>query len=299
MEKIIILLLLFNGAMYAQDKSVYYDKDWKVTSKDSASFYRIEPIKVANLWLIKDYYINGKIQFKGTTKDIQKEKWHGDLTWYYPNGRITSKERYKDGKYIGSFAAFESEKPSQEKGFEEKNLYFVDESSAEPAVAVSEAVDTLRVYQNDPILFLLLTTIISRPCSKPKGTVSYKLRNPKNNVYYYIYNDKKQLVKEGKYTLHYSYEGVNYKGGFYNLKYYYYRKNGSLQTVHYQEDGRNSKTELYNKNHKLKQITYIDKKTETPTKMEYYRQKKKKKTRFFTNYYANKYYTIKAKNKIN
>ena len=294
MKNTIILFLLLNGLLYAQNDTVYYDKDWKITTKDSASYYREKPIKIADLWLIKDYYINGAIQFKGTTKDIQKETWHGDLTWYYPNGRIETKERYKNGTYIGSFAAFESANDSQEKGFEEKDMYFVDESTVKPATAASEAIDTLRIFQNDTILFVRIGYIMKRPCSKPESGISYRLRNPKNNVYYYIYNANKQLVKEGQYTSHYSYEGKNYEGGFYNMKYYYYRKNGSLQLVHYQKDGRNFKTEFYNSRHKLKKITYSDKKTETPTKTEFYKKNKLVKTRVYTNYYANKYYTVKT-----
>ena len=162
-------------------------------------------------------------------------------------------------------------------------------------IIFSQNVDTLRVSQNDTIFFIKIGYISHRPCSKAKIVTSYRLRNPKNSVYYYIYNDKKQLVKEGKYTSQYIYEDVKYDGGFYNLKYYNYRKNGSLSSIHYQKDGRNAKTEYYSRKNKLKRIRYIDKKTDTPTKTEYYKNNKLKETRVFTNFYANKYYTIKEK----
>ncbi len=298
MKKFIFIFLLLSSTVYAQDENVYYNKDGKVTIKDNASFYRVKPIKKGNLWLIKEYYINGTIQFKGTVKNIEDESWHGDLTWYYLNGRIKSKERYKDGIYIGSFVAFESSDSSQEKGFEEKDLYFYDETTAKPDVAVSEAIDTLRVYQNDTTMFTKIDYITHRPCSNPEMGTSYRLKKPENNVYYYIYNEKQQLVNEGQYTSHYTYKGVEYEGGFYNIKYFTYRKNGSLHTVHYQEDGRNSKIEFYSRRSKLKKIRYLDKETETPTKTEFYKKNKLKKTRVYTNYYANKYYTIKEKNRI-
>jgi len=45
----------------------------------------------------------------------------------------------------------------------------------------------------------------------------YKLRNPKEGAYYFIYNDVQQLIQEGKYTARYVYEGRTIvEGNFYN-----------------------------------------------------------------------------------
>lgn len=68
--------------------------------------------------------------------------------------------------------------------------------------------DTLWVSQNDTAVFRRIETMVHHPCSKPKSAVLYELINPKDGVYYLIYNDKKQLVMEGMYTAKYTYEGV-------------------------------------------------------------------------------------------
>lgn len=146
--------------------------------------------------------------------------------------------------------------------------------------AFSQEIDTLRVYQNDSLVFKKMDLPVVRPCSKPRIETSYKLIHPKNNTYYFIYNDKAQLIKEGVYTSKHIYQGVEYGGNFYNSKYYSYNRNGSY-TIHYQEDGRNSKTEYYNRKNEILKTIYFDKKSQTPTKIEYYKKGKVKETEVF------------------
>ena len=140
---LITIILSFNS--YAQKKNVYYDKDWKVCNKENAAFYRTPPKKNGDLWLIKDYYINGKLQFEGKTKNIAQELWEGDLTWYLPNGKILDKVRYKNGIKIGVFTTYEGVTATQEEGYEEKDLYFYDTSQVMSAVTKSSK-DTYEYY---------------------------------------------------------------------------------------------------------------------------------------------------------
>lgn len=117
----------------------------------------------------------------------------------------------------------------------------------------SEKTDTLKVYQNDTSLFYS-KLIPTRPCSKPRAEFSYELKNPKENTYYLIFNQKGQLVEEGFYTSKHIIDGTN--GGFYNSKYYYYKNNGKLSRVYHEVDGKTLKVEYY-KNGKLKEIKHI------------------------------------------
>ncbi|BAP32952.1 uncharacterized protein CHSO_3915 [Chryseobacterium sp. StRB126] len=157
----------------------------------------------------------------------------------------------------------------------------------------SQDTDTLRVYQNDPAVFRKEELIVKHPETKPKLTIHYELLNPKDGAYYFIYNDKKQLVKEGKYTAQYKYEGITYdQGGFYNSKTYLYKKNGNLETIHYQEDGRNLKTEFFNSDQQLTKIKYFHKKTSDTNTIEIYKKGKLKETHIYKGF--NTYYTIKA-----
>lgn len=155
-------------------------------------------------------------------------------------------------------------------------------------------IDTLWVSQDDTSVFKREEEMISRPCTNPELTVRYELIHPKDSMYYLIYNDKKQLMMEGKYTSEYTYEGRTYKrGDFYNSKRYSYTKSGSLDVIHYMEDGRNLKTEYYDSKQRLTKIRYLDKKSEGVTKIEIYKNGQLKETRIYTSF--SKYSTVRAK----
>lgn len=137
--------------------------------------------------------------------------------------------------------------------------------------------------------------MISRPCSNPELNVRYELLKPRNEAYYFIYNDNKQLIEEGKYTNEYTYEGQTYNtGDFYNLKRYFYRNNGNLKSIHYMEDGRNNKIELFDNKKRVTEITYFDKKSSDKTKIEIYNDGVLEETHIYTSF--DKYYTEEGKN---
>jgi len=180
MKKIFLTMLLAHSfTTCAQDKTIYYTKDWKVTTKDSAEFYRPKPKKVNDLWLVKDYYIKGTIQFSGTTKNIDKELWDGDVTWYYPTGKIEAKERYKNGKLLGVFSAYEGVSGNQKDGYHENDLYFYDESQLKPADAISPGIKTYKhYYLNSKQIAELHESVVDHD-NKTSNTTYY---NKKGNI---------------------------------------------------------------------------------------------------------------------
>lgn len=153
--------------------------------------------------------------------------------------------------------------------------------------------DTLWVSQNDTLMFEKEKIIITRPCSKPELSTIYNLLAPISNAYYFIYNEKQQLIKEGKYTFEYTYQGATKKtGNFYNSKDYYYNRNGCLNIIHYMVNGRSYKTEHYDRKKRLKEIRYFDKKSSDTEKIEIYKNGILKETRVYTSFYN--YVTIKS-----
>jgi len=153
--------------------------------------------------------------------------------------------------------------------------------------------DTLWVSQNDTLIFEKEEVIITRPCSNPELSTRYNLLTPISNAYYFIYNEKQLLIKEGKYTFEYTHQGAIKKlGNFYNSKDYYYNGNGCLNTIHYMLNGRNYKTEHYDRRKKLNKIRYFDKKSSDTEKIEIYKNGILKETRVYTSF--NNYATIKA-----
>ena len=79
-------LLLLSVTSFAQD-TIYFDKDWKPSTKNNYSFYRPIPLKkVGDLVLLKDYYKNGTLQFQGYIYPNDENKYVGDVFWYDENG---------------------------------------------------------------------------------------------------------------------------------------------------------------------------------------------------------------------
>ncbi|KAA1242781.1 hypothetical protein F0000_24155 [Aquimarina sp. RZ0] len=153
--------------------------------------------------------------------------------------------------------------------------------------------DTLWVSHNDTIVFKKEEVITTRPCSNPELSTKYNLITPINNAYYFIYNEKQQLIKEGKYTYEYTHIGATKKSGsFYNSKDYHYDSNGCVDIIYYTADGRNHKAEHFDKKNRLNKIRYFDKKSSDIEKIEIYKKGKLKETKIYTSF--NKYYTIKA-----
>lgn len=120
----------------------------------------------------------------------------------------------------------------------------------------AQGLDTVTVNQNDTMIFNTNFDRIQRPCQRPEWNSRYEIKKPKDSTYYLIYNDKGQLTKEGLYTSCYIIDGEQYSG-FFNSKFYYYKKNGRLSRIAYQIDGRNAKTEYY-KRGKLKDTKIIN-----------------------------------------
>ena len=91
-----LVLVLTTGFSFSQNSEpIYFDKKWKETSKENASFYRIKPSKkVGNLVLIEDFYINKTPQFQGYSLQNDENSYAGDIVWYDENGFDTSVYQY-------------------------------------------------------------------------------------------------------------------------------------------------------------------------------------------------------------
>ena len=159
MKKLLIVLFLgISTVAFAQKDTLYFDADWDVVSKEYAEFYRPLPLeKSGKFWLIKDYYMDGTLQFIGHTIDENKDVLHGDVIWYYRNGKIQDKVKYTFGKIIGDYVAAESVKPKY-MGYEENELFFVknhsdvapEDAKGHPADAVESATEVADDTEEEP-----------------------------------------------------------------------------------------------------------------------------------------------------
>ena len=110
MKKYTFLLLFISFFSFSQDfldevftndqeSILYYDENWKGTTKDKAEYYRVFKLDSTNkpVGEIKDYYITGELQcvIESATyidkDDDSKSVISGNATWYYKSGKILQK----------------------------------------------------------------------------------------------------------------------------------------------------------------------------------------------------------------
>jgi antitoxin component YwqK of YwqJK toxin-antitoxin module len=133
-KKIVLLAAFLYGHMLLCQNldPIYYNKDWEVTTKDKASFYRLMPLKqIGELVLLQDFYINGTPQFEGYVLKSNEDAYIGDVVWYdeegndsnfrqyrndtknftllyyHPNGKIRKRVQYKNGVKDGETEIFD------------------------------------------------------------------------------------------------------------------------------------------------------------------------------------------------
>lgn len=114
---IILVFFLYNSKMSAQNDTIFFDKNWKVVSKESALYYRIKPQKIKtkkvvgykienvdSLFVIKDYYLNNnQMQFQGFSSDFDAKYLFGKAEWFYSDGQMidASNFNHKQKKNTG------------------------------------------------------------------------------------------------------------------------------------------------------------------------------------------------------
>lgn len=100
MKSIYLLLLsaLLSVSVYGQKTdTTYFDSDWKATTKEKSSYYRItKTTESGKGYDVEDYFNSGKIQMKGTYISLSPEVKNGTFTWYYENGNKETETVYEN-----------------------------------------------------------------------------------------------------------------------------------------------------------------------------------------------------------
>ena len=111
MKTLLILIAVFSFLrVYSQD-TIYFDKDWKKTSKSGAKFYRIHS-KEGSKTKIADYYITDTLQMTGFAKAYDPGESDdslikdGPFVYYTSKGKISSKGSYENNKRVGEWMTF-------------------------------------------------------------------------------------------------------------------------------------------------------------------------------------------------
>lgn len=105
MKKAILFLSVFfylsTLSVFAQMDTIWFDSNWKKTTKNNASYYRCHCVKKANGYWFTDHYISGAIQMEGLSLEKGNEVFQGPVKWYFENGNVFQVVNYKNGVLFG------------------------------------------------------------------------------------------------------------------------------------------------------------------------------------------------------
>lgn len=111
--KLLIFLtpfFLFSIICRSQEKIIlYYNKEWKITTKDKAAFYREASYNLDKFELngsVADYTMDGQKNMEGNYLNGHK---NGEFVFYFPNGKIESKGIYQNKVRNGRWEYFYSD----------------------------------------------------------------------------------------------------------------------------------------------------------------------------------------------
>jgi hypothetical protein len=98
------------GQPQSTTRTIYYDADWKKTTKEKASYYRFVAFNNAGepVGLVQDFYLSGEKQWEGRMSYIdpnenQKDITEGICTWFYKNGKKSAQVTMLHGKEQGVY----------------------------------------------------------------------------------------------------------------------------------------------------------------------------------------------------
>ena len=85
-----VLFLIYTFPIMAVQQTndtIYYDAHWAQTDKENARYYRLVSIDTTRIrFLVKDYFVSGKLQMEGAYKSINPDFKIGSFAYWYENG---------------------------------------------------------------------------------------------------------------------------------------------------------------------------------------------------------------------
>lgn len=147
--RLLFLILFFAAtAIFAQEKTKYFDANWKPTVKEEMVYYRPEPKAVNGKYFFKDYYKSGKLQFEGFSLSKTEEKFDGEVKYYQENGKLSGTSVFKNGVLNGAV-----------------KLYLDNGKISQDAIYKDGKEESIDVYtykgtpvQGDPIAYDMMTS---------------------------------------------------------------------------------------------------------------------------------------------
>jgi TonB family protein len=103
MKRLTLLNLFFvciNSIPVLAQDTLYYTSNWRLTSSDKASYFRIKA-KAATGWQVTDYFMTGKPQMTGQYADDSFHVRQGEFAWFDSSGIANHRCSYANDKENG------------------------------------------------------------------------------------------------------------------------------------------------------------------------------------------------------
>lgn len=87
----LIACVIFSLSVHGQTpKKIFLDDNWEECGEENANYYRLIEPKTAesNLYLVRDYYMNGTLQMEGHYSDEEAKIGQGKFLFYHENGKV-------------------------------------------------------------------------------------------------------------------------------------------------------------------------------------------------------------------
>lgn len=98
---VLLSFTLMHNVLAQKQEKIYYDYAWRLTTSDSASYYRLVNFDKNNkvVGFVRNYYKSGKLQFEGEALSIDRvnidsSKYKNKTTGYYKNGNKEFEKNY-------------------------------------------------------------------------------------------------------------------------------------------------------------------------------------------------------------
>lgn len=122
---LIALVVGFLSSSVSAQETIWFDANWNLTVKETATYYRPAPKKKDKGFWIVDYHMNGKKQMEGFSSILEanKEKFEGQIKYYFPTGILYQEVGYLKGKIEGIRKIyFESGKLKEVRDYEDDKM---------------------------------------------------------------------------------------------------------------------------------------------------------------------------------
>lgn len=108
---LIIGLFLYHNALSQDIDTIFYNADWQKTkNRDSFTYYRLAKLSLNpdTSYVVRDFYLNGKIQMLGQVKNLETDGRFGHFEYYDKNGVKESEGEYILDKKHGQWKFYDS-----------------------------------------------------------------------------------------------------------------------------------------------------------------------------------------------